>query len=130
MRDEEPRDSGAIVWDSGSNRFATLVFYAHAAPHTLDRPPGLPVISFSIGDCADFYFSHDRPKLARQQAKYDPVEAALSGMKKVTLRSGDVIIFGGPSRMIHHAVHGVKLRSAPPQLNLAPGRLNLTLRKM
>ena len=88
------------------------------------------MISFSIGDSADFYFSHDRPKLTKQQKKHEPVEAALTSMKKVTLRSGDVIIFGGPSRMIHHALHGVKLRSGPPQLNLAPGRLNLTLRKM
>ena len=87
------------------------------------------MISFSIGDTADFYYSTHRPKLSQKQRLTDPT-AALASMTKVTLRSGDAIIFGGPSRMIYHALHGVAPRSAPPQLHLAPGRLNLTLRKM
>lgn len=79
---------------------------------------GTPVVSFSIGDSAEFLYGVDRD-----------VEAA----KSVTLESGDVLIFGGPSRMIFHGVPFIHPQTAPPWLientDLRPGRINLTFRQ-
>ncbi|XP_043700795.1 alpha-ketoglutarate-dependent dioxygenase abh1-like [Telopea speciosissima] len=79
---------------------------------------GLPVVSFSIGDSAEFLYGDSR----------DPDMA-----HKVVLKSGDVLIFGGESRHIFHGVPCITRNSAPSSLveesNLLPGRLNLTFRK-
>lgn len=83
---------------------------------TLDK--GLPVVSFSIGDSADFLYGDQRDE--------DKAE-------KVKLESGDVLIFGGKSRHIFHGVTAIHPNTAPKTLleetNLRPGRLNLTFRK-
>lgn len=80
---------------------------------------GLPVVSFSLGDSAEFLYGNQRN-----------VDAA----GKVVLESGDVLIFGGPSRHIFHGVSSIIPNSAPNSLleetNLLPGRLNLTLRQL
>ncbi|XP_077225314.1 DNA N(6)-methyladenine demethylase ALKBH1C-like [Tasmannia lanceolata] len=79
---------------------------------------GLPVVSFSIGDSAEFLYGFDRH---------------VNKAKKVLLESGDVIIFGGESRLIFHGVSRVLPNTAPRRLleetNLLPGRLNLTFRQ-
>jgi len=79
---------------------------------------GLPVVSFSIGDSAHFLYGDQR----------DPDKA-----QKLLLESGDVLIFGGPSRNVFHGVTAIKPTSAPQFLlqhtNLRPGRLNLTFRQ-
>ncbi|KAK7378138.1 hypothetical protein VNO80_03575 [Phaseolus coccineus] len=79
---------------------------------------GLPVVSFSIGDSADFLYGDERNE--------EEAEA-------VILDSGDVLIFGGESRHVFHGVPSVLPKSAPKQLlrdsNLSPGRLNLTFRQ-
>ncbi|KAK9126783.1 hypothetical protein Scep_015629 [Stephania cephalantha] len=79
---------------------------------------GLPVVSFSIGDSADFLYGDTRN-----------VDEA----KKVVLESGDVLIFGGESRHVFHGVPSINKGTAPKSLteetNLRPGRLNLTFRK-
>ncbi|KAG0495347.1 hypothetical protein HPP92_000038 [Vanilla planifolia] len=79
---------------------------------------GLPVVSFSIGDSAEFLYSDVRD-----------VDSA----EKVILESGDVLIFGGKSRHIFHGVSCIKPKTAPQLLNddanLRPGRLNLTFRQ-
>ncbi|KAI9119808.1 hypothetical protein K1719_009197 [Acacia pycnantha] len=79
---------------------------------------GLPVVSFSIGDSADFLYGDERN-----------VDKA----QKVVLESGDVLIFGGQSRHIFHGVNAIHPNTAPKILmddtNLRPGRLNLTLRQ-
>ena len=78
----------------------------------------MPVVSFSIGDAAEFLYGDQRD-----------VELA----KKITLESGDVLIFGGKSRHIFHGVASIKPDTAPKPLleasNLRPGRLNLTFRE-
>ncbi|XP_062008786.1 uncharacterized protein LOC133725519 [Rosa rugosa] len=78
----------------------------------------LPVVSFSIGDAAEFLYGDQRD-----------VELA----KKITLESGDVLIFGGESRNIFHGVASIQPNTAPKTLleetKLRPGRLNLTFRK-
>ncbi|GMJ14217.1 hypothetical protein HRI_005090900 [Hibiscus trionum] len=79
---------------------------------------GLPVVSFSIGDAAEFLYGDER--------EVDKVE-------KVELESGDVLVFGGRSRHIFHGVTAIKQKTAPGSLleetNLRPGRLNLTFRE-
>ncbi|KAK3017490.1 hypothetical protein RJ639_005994 [Escallonia herrerae] len=86
------------------------------SPQSLDR--GLPVVSISIGDSAEFLYGDKR--------NYDKAE-------KVLLESGDVLIFGGKSRQIFHGVKSIIPNSAPPGLlrkaNIRPGRLNLTFRQ-
>ncbi|PKU81197.1 uncharacterized protein LOC110116101 isoform X2 [Dendrobium catenatum] len=80
---------------------------------------GLPVVSFSIGDSAEFLYSDARD---------------VDMPEKVMLESGDVLIFGGHSRHIFHGVPGIKPNTGPEILvdertKLRPGRLNLTFRK-
>ncbi|XP_059642459.1 uncharacterized protein LOC132284375 [Cornus florida] len=82
------------------------------------RNKGLPVVSFSFGDSAEFLYGNQRD-----------VEKA----EKVLLESGDVLIFGGESRHVFHGVRSIIPNSAPPALlgeaSLRPGRLNLTFRQ-
>ncbi|KAJ9547832.1 hypothetical protein OSB04_020375 [Centaurea solstitialis] len=79
---------------------------------------GLPVVSFSIGDSADFLYG-------------DSFNA--DNASSVLLESGDVLIFGGKSRLIYHGVNTVIPNSAPrtllEQSMLRPGRLSLTFRE-
>lgn len=79
---------------------------------------GLPVVSFSIGDSADFLFGD---------------VGDIDEAKKVILESGDVLIFGGKSRRIFHGVTSIRPDSAPLSLlqatDMIPGRLNLTFRQ-
>ncbi|CAI8593557.1 unnamed protein product [Vicia faba] len=79
---------------------------------------GLPVVSFSIGNSAEFLYGDERD-----------VDKA----EKVVLESGDVLIFGGKARKVFHGVSAIK-PEAPISLieetNLRkPGRLNLTFRQ-
>lgn len=78
---------------------------------------GLPVVSFSIGYSAQFLYGDHR----------DPDKA-----QKLQLESGDVLIFGGPSRNVFHGVTAIDTTTAPnllQHINLRPGRLNLTFRQ-
>ncbi|CAO2839217.1 unnamed protein product [Amaranthus hypochondriacus] len=78
----------------------------------------LPVVSFSIGDSAEFLYGDRR----------DANEA-----ETLILESGDVLIFGGESRHIFHGVASIIPDSAPRALleetGLRPGRINLTFRQ-
>lgn len=74
---------------------------------------GLPVLSVSLGDTARFLFGGLRRR--------DPVESML-------LESGDVFVFGGPSRLRYHGVARTLAGTAPASLGLA-GRFNLTFRE-
>lgn len=79
---------------------------------------GLPVVSFSVGDSAEFLYGDQRN---------------VNKAERILLRSGDVLIFGGNSRHIFHGVTSIVPNSAPPALlkeaKLRPGRLNLTFRQ-
>lgn len=79
---------------------------------------GLPVVSFSIGDTAEFLYGDQRD---------------IHNAEKVELASGDVLVFGGQSRHIFHGVSSIVKDSAPASLlndsKLRPGRLNLTFRE-
>ena len=71
-----------------------------------------PVVSLSIGDTCVFRFGN-----AESRGKpYTDIE----------LRSGDLFVFGGPSRWAYHGVTKVLPGTSP---GLLSGRLNLTLRE-
>ncbi len=76
---------------------------------------GRAVLSFSVGDTADFLFS---------SSSKDPEHA-----DKIMLRSGDALIFGGPARKVFHGIAKIHHGTAPRQLQMRPGRLNITLRE-
>ena len=80
-------------------------------PETIEA--GIPVVSISVGDTAEFLIGGTRRK--------DPVKA-------VSLESGDAIVFGGPSRLRFHGVSRILEYTAPAELALE-GRYNLTFRR-
>ncbi|GLJ15053.1 hypothetical protein SUGI_0246030 [Cryptomeria japonica] len=89
------------------------------SPQSLKR--GLPVVSFSVGDSAEFVY-HAISRYRDENAQ------------RIMLNSGDVLIFGGPSRRILHGISRLDLQTAPNWLfrrtGLAAGRLNLTFRQI
>ncbi|MFJ1970055.1 alpha-ketoglutarate-dependent dioxygenase AlkB family protein [Streptomyces sp. NPDC087903] len=78
-----------------------------------DEKSAAPVVSLSLGDTCVFRFGNPETR----SRPYTDVE----------LRSGDLFVFGGPSRLAHHGVPRVHGGTAPPELGLT-GRLNITLR--
>jgi alkylated DNA repair protein (DNA oxidative demethylase) len=81
------------------------------SPETLAR--GVPVVSISLGDTAEFVFGgHTRAEPKRV----------------IPLRSGDAFVFGGASRMRFHGVKGILPGTGPGWLGFE-GRINLTIRE-
>ncbi len=78
-----------------------------------DEKSHAPVVSLSLGDTCVFRFGNPETRTR----PYTDVE----------LRSGDLFVFGGPSRLAYHGVPRVHAGTAPPELGLT-GRLNITLR--
>ncbi|WP_411102663.1 alpha-ketoglutarate-dependent dioxygenase AlkB family protein [Streptomyces sp. cmx-4-9] len=78
-----------------------------------DEKSAAPVVSLSLGDTCVFRFGTP----AGRGRPYRDVE----------LRSGDLFVFGGPSRLAYHGVPKVLPGTAPRGLGLT-GRLNITLR--
>jgi len=73
---------------------------------------GVPIVSVSLGDTARFVVGG----LARKDR-----------MSSIELRSGDVLVMGGPSRLRYHGVTRIIPGTAPD--TLGPGRFNLTFRQ-
>ncbi|WVZ51812.1 hypothetical protein U9M48_002922 [Paspalum notatum var. saurae] len=65
---------------------------------------GLPFISISIGDTAEFMFGDTRDK---------------GKATKIDLESGDVLILGGGSRLLFHGISHVKTNTTPTWLKEA-----------
>ncbi|MGW1913798.1 alpha-ketoglutarate-dependent dioxygenase AlkB family protein [Streptomyces sp. NPDC002076] len=78
-----------------------------------DEKADAPVVSLSLGDTCVFRFGN--------------TETRAKPYTDVELRSGDLFVFGGPSRLAHHGVPRVYGGTAPTELGLS-GRLNITLR--
>lgn len=78
-----------------------------------DERTDAPVVSLSLGDTCVFRFGN--------------TETRTKPYTDVELRSGDLFVFGGPSRLAYHGVPRVHPGTAPPELGLT-GRLNITLR--
>ncbi|WP_213775779.1 alpha-ketoglutarate-dependent dioxygenase AlkB [Bradyrhizobium sp. dw_78] len=77
-----------------------------------------PVVSVSLGDEATFSVGG--------MVRKDPV-------RRLRLRSGDVVWFGGPSRLIFHGVEGIRPGTSPLLEEhgfAASGRINITLRRI
>jgi DNA oxidative demethylase len=73
-----------------------------------------PVVSLSIGDTGRFRFGNT----THRNRPYDDID----------LSSGDLFVFGGPSRLAYHGVIAVRPGTAPQECGLAEGRINITLR--
>jgi DNA alkylation damage repair protein AlkB len=73
---------------------------------------GIPIVSVSLGDAARFVVGG----LSRK----DPINPLI-------LRSGDVLVMGGPSRLRYHGVTRILPGTAPE--GTGPGRINLTFRQ-
>jgi DNA oxidative demethylase len=78
-----------------------------------DENSDAPVVSLSLGDTCVFRFGN--------------TETRARPCTDVELRSGDLFVFGGPSRFAYHGVPRVRPATAPSWLGLT-GRLNITLR--
>ena len=97
---------------------ALVNFYsddAHMGMHQdkEERSPA-PVVSLSIGNSCRFRFGNTRTR----SRPYVDLE----------LRSGDLFVFGGPSRRAFHGVTKVLPGTAPAGCGLDSGRINITLR--
>ncbi|MFJ9587446.1 alpha-ketoglutarate-dependent dioxygenase AlkB family protein [Streptomyces acidicola] len=78
-----------------------------------DEQADAPVVSLSLGDTCLFRFGN--------------TESRTRPYADVELRSGDLFVFGAPSRLAYHGVPKVYPDTAPSELGLT-GRLNITLR--
>lgn len=98
---------------------AALVNYYDAAARMgmhqdKDERSRAPVVSISIGDTCTFRFGNTRTRT--------------SPYHDIALRSGDLFVFGGPSRMAYHGVPRVHPETAPNGCGLQTGRINITMR--
>lgn len=80
-----------------------------------DEVSRAPVVSLSIGDACTFRFGNT-------QTRTKPYE-------DIVLESGDLFVFGGPSRLAYHGVTRVHPGTAPPGCGLETGRINITMRE-
>ncbi|MER6246963.1 alpha-ketoglutarate-dependent dioxygenase AlkB family protein [Streptomyces griseorubiginosus] len=107
----------ALDVDASGYDIALINFYdgdARMGMHRdSDEKTDAPVVSLSLGDTCVFRFGNTETRTR----PYTDVE----------LRSGDLFVFGGPSRLAYHGVPRVHPGTAPPELGLT-GRLNITLR--
>ncbi|GGK24248.1 alpha-ketoglutarate-dependent dioxygenase AlkB family protein [Salinarimonas ramus] len=72
-----------------------------------------PVVSLSLGDTAIFRFGGTERK---------------APTRSIRLASGDAVVIGGPSRLVFHGIDRILAGSST--LLDAPGRINLTLRRV
>ncbi|WP_399096528.1 alpha-ketoglutarate-dependent dioxygenase AlkB family protein [Streptomyces sp. BBFR2] len=97
---------------------ALINFYDEAARLGMhqdkEERSGAPVVSLSIGDTCVFRFGNTE----NRGRPYTDVE----------LRSGDLFVFGGPSRFAYHGVPKVYPGTGDPACGLRGGRLNITMR--
>ncbi|WP_426005024.1 alpha-ketoglutarate-dependent dioxygenase AlkB family protein [Paenarthrobacter sp. NyZ202] len=97
---------------------ALVNFYSDGAAMGMhqdkDELSDAPVVSLSIGDECVFRFGNT---LTRTKPYTD-----------VHLRSGDLFVFGGPSRFAYHGIPKVLPGTAPDGCGLSGGRINITMR--
>lgn len=97
---------------------ALVNFYDHDARMGMhqdkDERVAAPIVSLSIGDACTFRFGN--------------CETRGRPYTDVRLESGDLFVFGGPSRFAFHGVPAVFPDTGSAQVGLPGGRLNITLR--
>lgn len=74
-----------------------------------------PVVSLSLGASCVFRFGNP-------QSRNKP-------WQDIHLESGDLFVFGGPSRLAYHGVTRTFPGTGPADIGLPEGRLNITLRE-
>lgn len=74
-----------------------------------------PVVSLSLGESCLFRFGNTQNR-SRPWTDVD-------------LESGDLFVFGGPSRLAYHGVPKIRPTGGNPEIGLPEGRLNITLRE-
>jgi DNA oxidative demethylase len=79
-----------------------------------DERANAPVVSLSIGDTCRFRFGNTNTRTK----PYEDLDLA----------SGDLFVFGGPSRFAYHGVPKVFPGSAPDGCGVGAGRINITMR--
>ena len=75
---------------------------------------GAPVVTISLGDTCIFRFGN--------------TETRTRPWTDVELRSGDLFVFGGPTRLAYHGVVRTVADTAPRELGLNGTRISVTLR--
>jgi DNA oxidative demethylase len=80
-----------------------------------DERSAAPVVSLSLGSACVFRFGNAE---SRGKPWHD-----------ITLESGDLFVFGGPARFAYHGVTKTIAGTERPDIGLAEGRLNITLRE-
>ncbi|MEE1619793.1 alpha-ketoglutarate-dependent dioxygenase AlkB family protein [Zafaria sp. Z1313] len=89
---------------------------AHMGMHQdRDEKSRAPVVSLSIGDTCRFRFGNTE----HRNKPYEDIELA----------SGDLFVFGGPSRLAYHGVVKVHPGTAPAGCGIGSGRINITMRE-
>jgi alkylated DNA repair protein (DNA oxidative demethylase) len=74
-----------------------------------------PVVSLSLGATCVFRFGN--------------TDSRSRPWTDVELESGDLFVFGGPSRLAYHGVPKTRPGTGDPGIGLSSGRLNITLRE-
>jgi alkylated DNA repair protein (DNA oxidative demethylase) len=80
-----------------------------------EEPSEAPVVTISLGDTCVFRFAG--------------VDRRTAPFTDLVMRSGDLLVFGGPNRRVYHGVPKVLDGTGPDDLGLPPGRLSLTIRE-
>ena len=80
-----------------------------------EEPSAAPVVTVSVGDTCLFRIAG--------------VDRRTSPFIDIHLHSGDLLVFGGPSRRIYHGVPKVYDNTGPRLPGLPAGRLSLTIRE-
>lgn len=97
---------------------ALVNFYDEAAKMGMhqdkDERSVAPVVSLSIGDSCRFRFGNTETR----NRPYTDLDLA----------SGDLFVFGGPSRLAFHGITKVYPGTAPQGCGLETGRINITMR--
>jgi alkylated DNA repair protein (DNA oxidative demethylase) len=105
--DEYRPDVALINWYGPGARMGMHVDRDEASPS--------PVVSFSLGQTCTFRFGSPA---GRGRPWTD-----------VALESGDLFVFGGPSRLAYHGVPGLVPGTVDAELDLDQGRFNITVRQ-
>lgn len=79
-----------------------------------DEKTSAPVVSLSIGDTCVFRFGN--------------TETRTKPYSDIELVSGDLFVFGGPSRFAYHGVPKTYPGTVDPECGMKRGRLNITMR--
>lgn len=80
-----------------------------------EEPSDAPVVTISLGDRCVFRMAG--------------IDRRTSPFTDVEMRSGDLLVFGGPNRRIFHGVPKIFPGTGPDDIGLDAGRLSITVRQ-